>query len=223
MGLTLQERKSVTRETRRKYRRVARGEKTKILDEFTGITEYNRKYALQLLKGTVKARRHSSSAASPRGHPRVYDPAMLTVLKRLWAVFGFMCGKRLAAALRANLALLDKFCELREVKPRTRKLLLRISPATIDRLLAADRKRLRLKGRSHTRSGSLRRDQIQSRAAWARLIKKVYDADPLICSRCHSPMKVIAVIIDPAQVLKILRHLIKKGTPPSGLDPTCLH
>ena len=231
MGLTLQERKSVTRETRRKYRRVARGEKTKILDEFTGITEYNRKYALQLLKGTVKARRHSSSAASPRGHPRVYDPAMLTVLKRLWAVFGFMCGKRLAAALRANLALLDKFCELREVKPRTRKLLLRISPATIDRLLAADRKRLRLKGRSHTRSGSLRRDQIQSRAAWARLIKKVYDADPLICSRCHSPMKVIAVIIgprsghrtDPAQVLKILRHLIKKGTPPPGLDPTCLH
>jgi hypothetical protein len=63
----------------------------------------------------------------------------------------------------------------------------------------------------------------QSRAAWARLIKKVYDADPLICSRCHSPMKVIAVIIDPAQVLKILRHLIKKGTPPPGLDPTCLH
>jgi len=36
-------------------------------------------------------------------------------------------------------------------------------------------------------------------------------------------MKVIALIIDPAQVLKILRHLIKKGTPPPGLDPTCLH
>jgi len=44
-------------------------------------------------------------------------------------------------------------------------------------------------------------------------------------------MKIIAVIIDPwsgnrtdpAQVLKILRHLIKKGTPPPGLDPTCLH
>lgn len=163
MGLTLQERRSVTRETRRKYRRVSRGAKTKILDEFTGLTEYNRKYALQLLKGTVKAPRRPHGVAAPRGHPRVYDPAMLAVLKRLWAVFGFMCGKRLAAALRANLALLDKFCELRGVKPRTRKLLLRISPATIDRLLAGDRKRLRLKGRSHTRAGSLRRDQIPIR------------------------------------------------------------
>jgi len=161
--LTLQERRSVTRETRRKYRRVARGEKTKILDEFTGLTEYNRKYALQLLKGTVKVRQRRRASSRPRGHPRVYDPAMLAVLKRLWAVFGFMCGKRLAAALRANLALLEKFCELREVKPRTRTLLLRISPATIDRLLAADRKRLRLKGRSHTRAGSLRRDQIPIR------------------------------------------------------------
>ena len=46
---------------------------------------------------------------------------------------------------------------------------------------------------------------------------------PLICSRCHSPMKIIAVIIDPAQVLKILRHLIKKGTPPPGLDPASLN
>ncbi len=163
MGLTLQERRSVTRETRRKYRRVARGEKTKILDEFTGLTEYNRKYALQLLKGTVKVRQCRRASSRPRGHPRVYDPAMLAVLKRLWAVFGFMCGKRLAAALRVNLALLEKFCELREVKPRTRTLLLRISPATIDRLLAADRKRLRLKGRSHTRAGSLRRDQIPIR------------------------------------------------------------
>jgi len=37
----------------------------------------------------------------------------------------------------------------------------------------------------------------QSRAAWARLIKKVYEAYPLSCPRCHNPMKVIAVITDP--------------------------
>ena len=58
----------------------------------------------------------------------------------------------------------------------------------------------------------------QSRAAWARLIKKVYEADPLICPRCHKPMKIIAVITDPAQVLKIRRHLIKTGKLPPGLD-----
>ncbi len=63
----------------------------------------------------------------------------------------------------------------------------------------------------------------QSRAAWARLIKKVYEADPLTCSRCHKPMKVIAVITDSAQVLKILRHLLKIGKPPPGLDPGSLN
>jgi hypothetical protein len=36
-------------------------------------------------------------------------------------------------------------------------------------------------------------------------------------------MKIIAVITDPAQVLKILRHLIKNGTPPPGLDPASLN
>ena len=46
---------------------------------------------------------------------------------------------------------------------------------------------------------------------------------PLTCPRCHNPMKVIAVITDPAQVLKILRHLIKTGKPPPGLDPASLN
>ena len=63
----------------------------------------------------------------------------------------------------------------------------------------------------------------QSRAAWARLIKKVYDADPLICCQCHSPMKIIAVITDPVQLLRILRHLVKTGKPPPGLDPASLN
>jgi hypothetical protein len=35
-------------------------------------------------------------------------------------------------------------------------------------------------------------------------------------------MKIIAVITDPAQVLKILMHLVKTQRPPPGLDPTCL-
>jgi hypothetical protein len=35
-------------------------------------------------------------------------------------------------------------------------------------------------------------------------------------------MKVVAVITDPTQLLKILRHLIKTGKPPPGLDPSSL-
>jgi len=35
-------------------------------------------------------------------------------------------------------------------------------------------------------------------------------------------MKIIAVLTDPAQVLKILRHLVNTGKPPPGLDPASL-
>ena len=63
----------------------------------------------------------------------------------------------------------------------------------------------------------------QSRGAWARLIKKLYEVDPLTCPRCAQPMRVLAVITDPPQVLKILRHLIKIAKPPPGLDPAALN
>jgi hypothetical protein len=64
--------------------------------------------------------------------------------------------------------------------------------------------------------------QRACRSAWARLIAKVYEADPLICPRCGSEMKLIAVITKPAEVGKILRHLVKTARAPPGLDPSLL-
>ena len=157
------ERKAVSKEIRQRYSKAARTTKTKILDEFISTVKLNRKYAIQLLKGTLPIREGRLASGKARGRPGVYGQQVLGILKRLWAVFAFMCGKRLAPALRANLALLEKFAEVPGLNPQTRGLLLRISPATIDRLLAPERKKLRLKGRSHTRPGSLRRDQIPIR------------------------------------------------------------
>jgi hypothetical protein len=37
---------------------------------------------------------------------------------------------------------------------------------------------------------------------------------------CGSPMRILAVITEPEEVKKILRHLVKVGRPPPGLDPT---
>jgi hypothetical protein len=51
----------------------------------------------------------------------------------------------------------------------------------------------------------------QQRSAWARLIKKVYGVDPLICPKCGSDMKIIAIIMDPEETEKILRHSINTG------------
>jgi hypothetical protein len=65
--------------------------------------------------------------------------------------------------------------------------------------------------------------QRACRSAWARLIAKVYEVDPLICPRCGSQMKLIAVITDPSEVRRILRHLLKIGRAPPGLDPNSLN
>jgi hypothetical protein len=158
----MKERQAVTRETLRRYRRSDRRARSRILDEFIQTTELNRKYAIQLLNGTLKVRL-SAGGARPRGRPLRYGAAVAALLKRLWAIFGFMCGKRLACAIRSNLTVLERFGELRGMSKATRAALLSISPATIDRLLAPERKKLRLKGRSHTRPGSLRRSLVPLR------------------------------------------------------------
>ena len=33
-----------------------------------------------------------------------------------------------------------------------------------------------------------------ARSAWARLIRKVYEADPLECPKCHGPMRILALV-----------------------------
>jgi hypothetical protein len=42
---------------------------------------------------------------------------------------------------------------------------------------------------------------------WARLISKVYHADPLACRRCGGPLQIVAYIHDQFTIKKILRHL----------------
>ncbi|GAG53374.1 unnamed protein product, partial [marine sediment metagenome] len=52
----------------------------------------------------------------------------------------------------------------------------------------------------------------ESRASWARLIKKIYEVDPLVCKKCQSPMKILAVITDPEEVKKILKPSCKNSS-----------
>jgi len=41
-------------------------------------------------------------------------------------------------------------------------------------------------------------------ASWARLISKVFQADPLVCKRCGGPLKVVAYITDSVTIRQIL-------------------
>ncbi|HSE02059.1 MAG TPA: transposase [Burkholderiales bacterium] len=48
---------------------------------------------------------------------------------------------------------------------------------------------------------------VRAKAAWARLIGKIYEADPLECPKCEGPMRIIALIDDPGVIRRILEHL----------------
>ena len=47
----------------------------------------------------------------------------------------------------------------------------------------------------------------RARSAWARLIHKVYEVDPLVCVKCGTQMHVIALIDDATVIRRILEHL----------------
>jgi hypothetical protein len=49
---------------------------------------------------------------------------------------------------------------------------------------------------------------------WAMLIARVYEALPLACARCGSPMKIIAFITAPDELSKILTHVGEPTEPP---------
>ena len=51
------------------------------------------------------------------------------------------------------------------------------------------------------------RAPAHARANWARLIRKVYEVDPLLCPECGGVMKIIAFIEDQDVIFRILSHL----------------
>jgi hypothetical protein len=66
-----------------------------------------------------------------------------------------------------------------------------------------------------------------AKAAWAKLIRKVYEVDPLECPWCGAQMRVIALIEDPAVIERILTWLglwepRQPGGPSPPADPPSL-
>ena len=139
----------------KRYRRARRADKSKILDEFCSVCGYQRKYAIRLLG--------SKLPRSPRrpGRPSQYNqPALVTVLRRIWLATDQMCSKRLVAAMPLWLPPYEmRFGALEE---STRSKLTGISPASIDRLLKPVRMQ-HPKGLSGTRPGTLLKNQIPIR------------------------------------------------------------
>lgn len=161
MGLTLGERKAVTREMARRYRSAAKPDKAVMLDQLCAVNGWHRDHARKALR-TV-----ASKPVAQQRKPRtpVYGEEVIAALRKVWAVLDAPAGKRLAPFLPEIVDRLIACGEL-DISPETRYQLVRMSAATIDRRLAVDRARWQPRGRSLTKPGSLLKSQIPIRT-WA--------------------------------------------------------
>src|SRR5450756_992027 len=161
MELTMQERKKLTMVKAQAYLKAGKTKKSVMLDDFCESTGYCRRHAARVLH--LAGQRYLLGdcilVADPtkyihRYRPPRYGPLVQQALITIWAASTFLGPVRLAGGMLLFVENLVTHGHL-HVDDETRRLLLKMSPATIGRLLAGERKRYRLHGISHTRSTPL--------------------------------------------------------------------
>jgi hypothetical protein len=170
MRLTMKERKKATAIVAARYQKSRKKDKGVILDEFTKLTGYGRRYASHVLRSHGKKVRLNERFVVQcdvrkrvkRNKPKVYDGTVKEALKKVWYIMDCICGKRLAPIMKDIVSRLIRFREIR-IDEATKGKLIRISSSTIDRMLAPERKKHQIKGRSNTKPGTLLKNQIPVR------------------------------------------------------------
>jgi len=149
-------RQELTKEIYPRYLKANKAEKIKILDEFTEVTGYHRKYAIRLLKHGLKRRGYKKA-----GRKKKYQGEVVEVLKKIWETCGRICSKRLHPFLPEMVMVMERFGEL-SCRPETKTLLLSMSRSTIDRCLRKAR-HTQQKGISTTKPGTWLKKSIPVR------------------------------------------------------------
>jgi hypothetical protein len=179
MRLGMKARREIFEAHCRRYQRAGKKDKGKILDEVAGTTGLNRDRLAHVLSsyGRRQAVRLEGQAAKREarlGHgkrepgkrggrpPRYQERAFVALLTRVWEDHGRPCGKLLAPLIRG---MIDFLVASKEpdcgVSDEHKALLITVSGAQIDRLLAPARKALEVRGISTTRAaGASLRSQV---------------------------------------------------------------
>jgi hypothetical protein len=143
-----------------RYCIASKTEKTLILDEFVKTTGYHRKHAIAVLNGR-RERVQGPIRRPRRAQCGAEEADALAILADL---FDDICSKRLRAAMDVELPRLYQASVLR-ISAACYEKLLRVSPATMDRLRARCRPQ-RAQRRRFTKPGTLLKHRIPIRT-WA--------------------------------------------------------
>jgi len=151
--MSLEQRRAYLEEIKKRYKNSNRQGKARILDEFCSVCNYNRKYAIRILKKRVKKRRQH-----PGQKPRYDSKNLLNHLKAIWFASDQMCSKKLKVVIRDWLPHYEE--EQGLLDDLIRGQLYSISPSTIDRILKPIRFQHPRKGLGGTKPGRLIKNQI---------------------------------------------------------------
>ena len=174
--LDMRQKKAVTEELKTRYNKASKKVKSKMLDEFCATIGYNRCYASWILKMksgkvlgymTTGGRRIKfvigKKKKTKKKRDKIYTYDVFLKLKKIWAIFDFICSKRLAPFMGEAVEKLEACGEI-DLTDQVREKLLKISASTIDRLLKSEKDRFKLgKGRKGTKPGTLLKHSIPIR------------------------------------------------------------
>jgi hypothetical protein len=123
---------------RPRYRKANKHEKQRILDEFVAATQYHRKYAIRVLKRTIRAR-----PSRKRGRHKTYQGEVVVVLEQIWEICGQICSKRLHPFLPEMVKVLERTGQL-HLSDETKQLLLQMTGKVTDRNRSESRSTLEI-------------------------------------------------------------------------------
>jgi hypothetical protein len=142
------------KEMRNRYRKAVRTQRGRLLDEFTAVTGYHRKYAIGLLG------REPMPRSRRPGKPTRFTDEVCEALVKIWRAAAYPWSARLVAMLptwmphaRIHLDLSDE----------VERLLLGMSSRSMDRLLRRHRTELRRRIYGRTKPGTLLKHQVPVR------------------------------------------------------------
>ncbi|MEX0587650.1 MAG: transposase family protein, partial [Cyanobium sp.] len=172
--LQRQRRRQLLEAARSRYQALSYQEKSALVDELVEISGYHRKSVLRLLRqqpadhGGPPAGAGAVDGSAQVAGRRRYGPEVVQLLETLWEASDHLCGKRLAAVLPTLVTALERHGHL-EIEPALKELLMQVSPATIDRLLAparAAQSGQHRRRRSRIVSGVRRRTAVRTFNGW---------------------------------------------------------